>query len=74
MVVIPLKKHVNKDGSLNPLGVLPSQYNDVIERLTDLVDVDITPLYDPEPGYMFLLAYVPNEHKKFSFVKMKIPT
>lgn len=44
-----------------------------VEKLTDLRDIDYSPLKNPKVWYIYLLWYQPNQDKKFTFFPIRDP-
>ena len=71
--ILPPEENVMPDGSLILWSVDPTEGLWGVEKLTDLSDIDYTPLKNPRPGYFYLLGYKPNADKKFTFFAIKDP-
>jgi len=71
--IIPPKENVMPDGSVILWWVDETEGLCGVERLTDLSDIDYTPLKNPKLGYIYLLGYSPNKEKKFTFFPIKDP-
>lgn len=69
---LPPENIVTKDGSIL-LGVEETDNPRGVEKLTDLDDIDFSPLKEPKVWYIYILWYVPNKEKKFTFIPIKDP-
>lgn len=72
--IIPPKENVMPDWSVVLWSVSETEPLWGVEKLTDLSDIDYSPLKNPRPGYIYLLGYKPNAEKKFSFFAVKDPS
>lgn len=71
--ILPPEENVMPDGSVILWSIDPTEGLWGVEKLTDLNDIDFTPLKNPRPGYIYLLWYDPNADKKFSFYPVRNP-
>jgi len=71
--ILPPKEAVMPDGSIALWGIDETEGLWGVEKLTDLSDIDYSPLKNPKPGYIYLLGYNPNKDKKFTFFPVKKP-
>lgn len=71
--VLPPRDSVLPDGSISLGGVDSTEPLWGVEKMTDLNDIDFSPLNNPKEGYVYLLWYRPNREKKFTFFPMKDP-
>lgn len=69
----PPKDAVLPDGSIALGGIESTEPLWWVERLTDLNDIDYTPLNNPKTWYIYILWYQPNKDKKFTFFPIKDP-
>jgi len=71
--ILPPEEAVMPDGSIALWGIDQTEGLWGVEKLTDLSDIDYSPLKNPKPGYIYLLWYNPNSEKKFTFFPVKKP-
>lgn len=71
--ILPPKEAVMPDGSVLLWWIDQTEGLWGVEKLTDLSDIDYSPLKNPKPGYIYLLGYLPNADKKFTFFPVKDP-
>jgi len=71
--IMPPRENVLPDGSVAFGSIEWTDNIFGVEKLTDLSDIDYTPLKTPKVWYIYLLAYIPNADKKFTFVPIKDP-
>ena len=69
---LPPENIVTKDGSIL-LGVEETDNPWGVEKMTDLDDIDFSPLKEPKVWYIYILWYVPNKENKFTFIPIKDP-
>lgn len=72
--IIPNKDQVLADGSIRLWGIDQTEPLWGVEKLTDLSDIDYSPLKEPKEGYIYVLGYKPNKEKRFSFFPIKDPS
>lgn len=72
--LLPPEDAVAPDGSILLWGVEETEALWGTEYLTDLKDIDFTPLKNPKVWTIYLLCYKPNAGKKFSFMPVKDPS
>lgn len=71
--ILPPKDSVMPDGSIALWSIDSTEGLWGVEKLTDLQDIDYTPLKNPKLGYIYILGYQPNQEKKFTFFPIKDP-
>ncbi len=71
--ILPPKEAVMPDWSIALWALDETEGLWGVEKLTDLSDIDYTPLKNPKLGYIYLLWYQPNKDKKFTFFPIKDP-
>ena len=69
---LPPKEIVTKDWSIL-LWVDQTENLWGVEKMTDLTDIDFSPLKEPKIWYIYILWYVPNKEKRFTFIPIKDP-
>lgn len=69
--ILPPKEAVMPDWSVMLWGIDQTEGLWGVEKLTDLSDIDYSPLKNPNPDYIYLLGYAPNSEKKFTFFPIK---
>lgn len=72
--ILPPKEAVLPDGSIALWGIDETDGMWGTEYLTDLKDIDFTPLKNPKPGSIYIFWYRPNADKKFTFFPVKDPS
>lgn len=73
MAYIPPKEQVLSDGSISLTWITATEADLYPQLLTDLKDIDYTNLRNAKPWEIWVLAYIPNNQKRFWFIKMLDP-
>lgn len=70
--VLPPKDNVTESWDI-VFGVESTENIWGVENLTDLRDIDYSPLKNPKIWCIYILGYQPNKEKKFTFFPIKDP-